>query len=201
MTAVARNWRGRLTAVHAELTAKPRLRAGAWTIAALLLLYMLLAQAERLAAAHDSHAREAARAQALAGAVSRDDWPALLAEARADAEALERRLWRADSAGHAQAQLQQSLTTLAARLDLREPRIQPGVSQPVPDLPDVTRVQVQFVGRYRDVGFLELLLAIAESEKKMVVDRVTVRRAGSRASVLLSAYFLGIAPNNPPAAA
>ena len=201
MTAVARNWRGRLAAVHAELAAKPRLRAGAWTIAALLLLYMLLAQAERLAAARDHHAREAARAQALAGAVSRGDWPALLAEARADAEALEQRLWRADSAGHAQAQLQQRLTALAARLDLREPRIQPGVSQPVPDLPDVTRVQVQFVGRYREVGFLELLLAIAESEKKMVVDRVTVRRAGSRASVLLSAYFLGIAPNDPPAAA
>lgn len=197
MTGAAQTLRGWFGAARAELADKPRLRAGAWAIAALLLLYMLLAQADRLAAARDEHAGQAARAAALAGAVSRGDWAELLAEARAAAGPLEQRLWQADSAGHAQAQLQQRLTALAGQLGLSEARVQPGVSQPVPELPDVTRVQVQFVARYRSVGFLQLLLAIAESEKKMVVDRVSVRRDGSRASVLLSAYFLGIPPSGP----
>ena len=77
-------------------------------------------------------------------------------------------------------------------LALRDPRIRPGVTQPVPELQGVVRVQVELVGRYQDAAALELLEAIAISPAKLVVDRLVLRRESGYVEVLLSAYFVGV---------
>lgn len=185
-------WREWLARARRELAAKPRLRLGAWVIAAILLLYMLLLQAERRAGAYTAYADEAARSALLARALRRDDWPQLLETERANAALLERRLWRADSPGHAQAQLQQALTALLAAHGFRAPRVQPGLRQPVSAVPGVFRVQAQLGGGYDGAGALALLLAVAEREQQLVVDRLTMQRSGRGFTVLVSAYFSGI---------
>lgn len=185
-------WREWLARARRELAAKPRLRLGAWAIAAILLLYVLLLQAERRAGAYTAYADEAARSALMARALRRDDWQQLLETERANAALLERRLWRADSLGHAQAQLQQALTGLLAAHGFRAPRVQPGLRQPVSAVPGVFRVQTQLAGGYERAGALELLLAVAEREQTLVVDRLTMQRGGRGFTVLISAYFTGV---------
>lgn len=168
---------------------------------AIVLVNFLLLQAERLQTAREAHAEEAARWGMVAGALRRDDWSDLLATARAHADQLQQRLWRADSAGHAQAQLQQALASLAAAHGFRSPRVQPGASQPVAAAAGVFRVQAQLTGRYEGAAALELLLAIAQSERKLVVDRLAMHRSGRGFTLLVSAYFTGFAAAAPEAAA
>ena len=184
-------WRERLALLRQELAAKPRLRLGAWAALAIVLAYVLLLQGDRLAAARAAHADEAGRLALMAGALGRDDWAELLETEQANAKQLDAALWQADSAGHAQAQLQQALTTLAAEQGLRSARIQPGVSQPVACSRDVVRVQAQLTARYDGGAALEMLLALAESERRFVVDRLTMQRRGRSFTLLVSAYFTG----------
>ena len=194
-------WREWLARARGELAEKPRLRLGAWAVVAIVLVNLVLLQGERLRAARQAHAEVAARLDVMAGALSRDDWTDLLDTARANADQLERRLWRADSAGHAQAQLQQALASLAAAQGFRSPRVQPGASQPVAAASGVFRVQAQLTGRYEGAAALELLLAIAESERKLVVDRLAMHRSGRGFTLLVSAYFTGFAAETPSAEA
>ena len=176
-----------------ELADKPRLRAGVWLGAGIMLVYLLLAQADRLTDAYKEHARQTDGLARLAGVLSRKDWPQLLEEEQRNQQALQAALWRADTSGQAQAQLQQAIETKIEGLGLRDPRIRPGVTQPVPELPGVVRVQVELVGRYSGAAALELLEAIAISPAKLVVDRLVLRRDSGYVEVLLSAYFIGVA--------
>ena len=185
-------WRERLALLRQELAAKPRLRLGVWVALAIVLANLLLLQGERLATARAVHADEAGRLALMAGGLGRDDWAELLETALADAKQLEAALWQADSAGHAQAQLQQVLTTLSTEQGLRSPRVQPGVSQAVASVPEVFRVQAQLTARYDGGAALELLLGIAESEPKLVVDRLAMQRSGRGFTLLVSAYFTGL---------
>ena len=182
-----------LARAKTELAEKPRLRAGVWLGVGILLVYCLLAQSDRLAAAYREHARHTEGLVQLAGVLSRNDWPQLLEEEQSNQQALQEALWRADTSGQAQAQLQQAIETMIDSLALRDPRIRPGVTQPVPELPGVVRVQVALVGRYRGAAALELLEAIALSPAKLVVDRLVLRRESGYVEVLLSAYFIGVA--------
>ena len=184
-------WRERLALLRQELAAKPLLRLGVWVALAIVLANVLLLQGERLATARAAHADEAGRLALMAGALRRDDWAELLETAQANAKQLEAALWQADSAGHAQAQLQQVLTALSVEQGLRSPAVQPGVSQAVADVPEVFRVQAQLTGRYDGGAGLELLLAIAENQKKLVVDRLAMHSGGRGFTLLVSAYFTG----------
>ena len=181
-----------LASAKTELADKPRLRAGVWLGVGIVLGYCLLAQADRLADAYGEHARQVDGLVRLAGALSREDWPQLLEAEQRNQQALQAALWRADTPGQAQAQLQQAIETMIDGLALRDPRIRPGVTQPVPELQGVVRVQVELVGRYQDAAALELLEAIAISPAKLVVDRLVLRRESGYVEVLLSAYFVGV---------
>ena len=180
-----------LARAKTELAEKPRLRAGVWLGAGIVLVYCLLAQTDRLADAYREHDRQADGLVRLASVLSRSDWPQLLEEEQRNQQALQAALWRADTSGQAQAQLQQAIETMIDGLALRDSRIRPGVTQPVPELSGVVRVQVALVGRYSGVAALELLEAIAISPAKLVVDRLVLRESGYL-EVLLSAYFVGV---------
>lgn len=180
-----------LDRARGELAAKARLRAGVWAILAIVLLYWLLVQSDRLAAAGADHAaavEDLARAQAVLG---RQDWPERLAAAQQTHAALSERFWRADTQGLAQAQLQAAVTGIVDGLGFRNRVIQPGLSQPVPGAPDLLRVQLRLSGSYRAGAERKVLHAIATHPRKLAVDSLNLDRRQARMVMLVSAYFVG----------
>ena len=184
-----------LRPLAAELAANARLRSGVWLIAGILLVYCILVQSERLAAAHRDYAAEAGRLSKALTLLEGRDWPALLEAERTVHEALESKFWQAETEGLAQAKLQDALTGVIEGIGLRDTRIRSGVSQPVPELPGIWRVQIRLDARYRPGAEVRALHALATHPKKLVVDRLDLRRRGRQNShlvLILSAYFVGV---------
>ena len=180
----------------AEFAGNARLRWGVWLILAIALFYCILVQSDRVAAVHDDYVAETdhmMKAEMILH--DRQDWPQLL---EAEREIYQERMamfWQAETVGLAQAKLQAALTGVIDGLDLRKPRIRSGASQPVPDLPAIWRVQTRLDGGYRPEIEPQILHALATYPKKLIVDRLNLRRRGSRDShvaLILSAYFVGV---------
>ena len=185
-----------LRPLAAELAANPRLRGGVWLILGILLVYCILVQSERLAAAHRDYAAEAGRLAKAATLLEGRDWPALLEAEREAHRELEAMFWQAETEGLAQAKLQDALAGVMEGLDLSRPLVRSGVSQPVPDLPGVWRVQTRLDAGYRSGVELRVLHALATHPMKLIVDRLDMRRqerGDSRLALILSAYFVGVA--------
>ena len=178
----------------AEFAENARARLGVWLILGIVLVYGLLVQSDRLQHARDAYAAESARlahAETLRGG---KDWMQLLAAEREASRALENAFWQAETEGVAQARLQATLTEMVKGLDLRRPNIRSGVSQAVPDVPGVWQVQARLTCQYRPGAELQMWYRLATHPKKLVVERLDVRRETSRMTLIVSAYFVGIEP-------
>ena len=175
-----------------ELAANPRLRAGAWAIAGILMLQGLLMQGDRVEAAYAAYAASASQLARAEGLTRDADWPGLLAAEQARAAALAERAWQAESPGLAQARLQAAVTEITEGLEFRNPIVQAGISRPVPEVDGLWQAQAQFSGIAGPGAELEVIRAIAKWPRKLVIDRLHVRRRDSRLTVLLSAYFDGV---------
>ena len=179
----------------AELAGNARLRWGVWLVLGILLFYCILVQSDRVAAVHDEYAAETGQLTKAEALLRRRDWPDLLEAERQTHRALTATFWQAETEGLAQAKLQAALTGMVEGLDLRNLRIRSGVSQPVPDLPGIWRVQTRLDAAYRPGVELQALHAMATYPKKLVVDRLDLSRRGrqdSRLTLILSAYFVGV---------
>ena len=184
-----------LRPLAAELAGNARLRWGVWLILGIVLLYCVLVQSDRVAAVHDEYAAEADRLAKAEILLQRQDWPELLEAERKTHRALKAVFWEAKTEGLAQAKLQGALTGAVEGLALRKPRIRSGVSQPVPDLPGIWRVQTRLDAAYRPGVELQVLHALATHPKKLIVDRLELRqrsRQDSYLTLILSAYFVGV---------
>ena len=184
-----------LRPLTAELSANARLRAGVWLILGILLVYGIMVQADRLRAAHRDYAAEAGRLAKAERLLEGEDWPALLDVERETHGEIESRFWQAETEGLAQAKLQDALAGMIEGLRLRDTRIRSGVSQPVPELPGIWRVQARLDAGYRRGTEPRVLHALATHDRKLVVDRLELRRRGrqsSRIVLMVSAYFVGV---------
>ena len=184
-----------LRPLAAELAANPRLRWGVWLILGILLVYGILVQSDRLAAAHAEYATQIGRLAKAEQVLAGQDWPALLEAEREMHRELESKFWRSETEGLAQAQLQDALVGAIAGLRFENTRIRSGTSQPLPDLPGVWRVQTRLDGAYRPGEELKALHALATHPQKLVVDRLDLRRRDRHDShlvLILSAYFVGV---------
>ena len=183
--------------VRAQLAANPRLRAGAWAIAAILAVYSLLVQSDRVEVAYATYSGDADRLLRARALLTRDDLPALLEAERKRDETLTERFWQAETQGLAQAQLQAAVSDIVGELEFSNPRIQSGAIIPVDYAPGLWRVQVQFNAIYDPGSELLALHAIATHPKKIVVDRLDLRRRDRRMTLLVSAWFVGIQDADP----
>ena len=173
-----------------ELATNARLRIGVWVLAGLLLVALLVAQAERLAEAEAAYAAQAQQLAAVEQALARRDWPQLLAAERAANGDFAPHFWQAESEGVAQAMLQAAVSNLVEELDLRRPRIKASLSEPVPNLPGVCRVQVELSTEYAAGGQLRLIRAVATHSPGLIAERMGLGRQNARIAMTLSAYFL-----------
>ena len=179
----------------AEISANGRLRTGVWLILGISLFYCFLVQADRLDAAHRDYAAEAGRFAKAELLLEGEDWPALLGAERDTHGEIKSRYWQAETEGLAQAKLQDALAGLIAGLRMRDARIRSGVSQPMPDLDGIWRVQARLDASYRRGLEPRLLHALATHERKLVVDRLELRPRGRQSSglvLMVSAYFVGV---------
>ena len=183
-----------LARVGSEFAENSRARSGAWLILGLVAVYGFLVQSDRLQAARDAYAEEAARLARSETLRGGEDWTQLLAAEREANRVLEAAFWQAETEGVAQARLQAVLTDLAKGLDLRRPVIRSGVSQAVPEVPGIWLVQTRLACRYRPGAELQILYRLATHPKKLVVERLDVWRETARMAVIVSAYFVGIHP-------
>ena len=185
-------WRTALDRLRGELQRKPRLRLGVWVVVALVLGLGLTVQSDRLAEASQAHADETRLLAGAQFALQRRDWPDLLAAERIVNSELVARLWRAETEGLAQAQLQQALRDVSERLSLRSTRIQAGLTRSVPGLPGVCEVQARFRSIYSPGDELRLLYTFASFERKLIADRLELASRNSTINVIVSAYFVGL---------
>ena len=183
-----------LAPLRQEFANNVRVRFGAWCVVAIVLLYWVLVRADDLEAARADYAGEVARVERAQGAGADENWLELLAaERRAGAELTEN-FWQAENAGVARASLLTALTELAGGVELRDPRVEPGVIEPVAGAADVWRVQARLSARHRGGAELRLVHALATHPRALVVDRLDVSQTRSRLSVIVSAYFVGLEP-------
>ena len=178
---------------RAELAGNLRLRYGVWLVVAILLVYLALAQNDRAQAAFASYVAEANRLSRTAALLEREDWPQLLAAQQKTHGRLQALTWQAESEGIAQAELQNEVKRMVEAARLSGVITRTGVSQPVPGLPDVWRVQMHVTGGYGSGAELQLLYAIATHPKRLVVDRLDITRTNARLTLMVSAYFVGFA--------
>ena len=191
--------------VRAELAASPRLRAGVWAIVAILIGYWVFvphaARVDQAAAEYASVDGRLVRARDL---LAREDWQQRLDAASVTEARLAERFWHAANEGLAQAEVRTALEDLARQVKL-SPRIDVGLSQPVPGVADLYQVQVQISGTAGLDGALRLIDAIARHPRLLVEERLTFNstRSSRREEVLidglLSAYFKLGAPQTETA--
>ena len=191
--------------IRTELAASPRLRAGVWSIVAILLGYwVFVPHAARVDEAATGYAGEHARLVRARELLARQDWQQRLDAAAATEVQLGERFWHADNEGLAQAQLRTALEDMARQVRLA-PRIDVGLSQPVAGVPDLWQVQVQITGTASLEGALRLVDAFARHpqvlvEERLSFNRVRVQRQDQiRIDGLLSAYFILGKPENAQA--
>ena len=186
-----------LARLRTELAANARLRAGAWAVAAILAVYGLLVQSDRVEAAYTTYVGDADRLARAQDLLTREDLPALLEAERERGATLTERFWHAKTQGLAQAQLQAALSEVVTDLEFRNPRIQSSAIVPVDYAPGLWRVQAQFNGIYEPGSELVALHALATHPKKIVVERLDLRHRDRRMTVLVSAWFTGIEDAEP----
>ena len=188
---------------RAEFVANPRLRLGVWIIVAILAGYFaLVVQADRVETESAEFASADDRLTRGRDLLARQDWAERLDAARITETDLRGRLWQAPNEGLAQASLRTAVDELTAKLYLSRPRIELGLSRPVPDAVGLWQVQARIVGQAVGPGALRLLYRIASHPSKLVVERLdlTRERASMRIELLLSAYFLLGDADNPASA-
>ena len=173
----------------AELAANARLRIGAWLVLAVALLSLVLLQADRVQAAHADYAAAVDRLQRAEELLAREDWPQLLAAERAAHERIDALLWPAESEGLAQAGMQALLGDVLRDIGFEDALVRAGVSQPVPSLTDVWRVQMRVAGNCEPMVAVRLLHDLAKHPRRLVVDRLDYLHSNSRLTLLVSAYF------------
>jgi len=182
-----------VTRAREEFVSSPRLRLGVWLIVTILLGYLVFdVQSTRLDAVVANYAAAQARLVRAKDLLAREDWPELLATARAAERDLAPSFWQAENLGLAQAGLRATLEQLAKGARIARPRVEIGLSMPVPEAPGLWRIQAEVVGSGPHGSELRLLHAIATHPQKLVEERndLTRRTADTTLNILVSAYFV-----------
>ena len=179
----------------AELASNVRLRWGIRLIFGLLIGYVILQQSERLAAVRHDHNAEIERLRKAETLLDLRDGFDLLDAERENHRKIRSMFWQAETEGLAQAKLQAALAQLFGNLGLINIHFRSGSGQSVPGLPGVWRIQIRMDTNYRPGLEPRILHALATHPKKLIVDRLDLKRHSKNEAYLVlivSSYFVGV---------
>lgn len=189
MNPLARAWQS----VSARLSASPWLRWGVRLALLLVVGHGVALQHGRLAGVQADYEDALERLDRTEALIDQKSWMELLEAERESHSRIHSRFWQAETEGLAQAKLQAALSALFQNLDLRHTRIRSGVSQDVPGLPGVRRVQTRLNAAYPPGTELKMLLGLAAYPQPLIVDRLELRRRArgeSQLALTVSSYFV-----------
>jgi hypothetical protein len=172
--------RGRLLGLGvdfvAELKSNRRAAGGLLAIVALVGGYGLMSLGDTVDALRGSYVEESQRWQRITATGDERDWPARAEASRALREALEKRLWLADSDGVARADLQDWVTAAGRNSGLDRLRVTVELTRPKGLAPDLRQVSATIGAIQTDTALLRFLERIERDPHMLVVDRLHVQQ-------------------------
>ena len=182
------------------IAANPRLLWGIWLILGLILGHVVLVQSDRLTAARHDYRAATQRLGKAEAVLGQPDTAALLDLERKTHRKIRSIFWQAATEGLAQAKLQAALDRALGRLVRGDLHFRSGSILPVSDLPGVWRARIRLDARFQPGLELRMVRALATFPKKLVVDRLDLRRRDQDESYLVlvvSSYFVGLKTELP----
>lgn len=172
-----------------EIKTNRRAAAGLLAIVVLTGGYGLLVVDDAVGATRTSVVQAALRLRRIAGDAEEGEWPARAKASRELREALEARLWPAESEGMAQANLQDWVIAAGRDSGLDKLRVKVEMARPK-GLPPGLYQLIATIGAIQTESALTGFLARIEQEKRLlVVDRLHVRERPARSmEMTLMAY-------------
>ncbi|MBV8121836.1 MAG: hypothetical protein JO081_18070 [Alphaproteobacteria bacterium] len=189
---------GRGGELIAELKKNRRAAAGLLAIAVLLGGYGVLLLGDTNNAMRNSYVEASQRLQRVAAAADEKDWPARAAASAKMREALEKKLWPADSEGVARADLQDWVTAAGRDAGLDKLRVSIELTAPKGLAPDLRQVVATISAVPTDTALMQFLDRIERDPHLLVVDRLHVQqRPIALLEMTLIAYARIIRPSRP----
>jgi hypothetical protein len=178
-----------LTQARKEFAENPRLRIGAWAIAAIVVFYLWLVLADWRAQMQKDYAAQSQQLQKIRSLAGQDEWLQRAERARALREALQAQIPEVATLGLAQASVQTLARNLAAASG-NAIRIQAEAPAPVAGSEGLWRVPVVISGGLGAEQVLQLVRRI-ESERNLVVieQAMILNRENRTFSFTVVAFF------------
>lgn len=180
---------------QAQLQANQRLRWMLWGIAYIFILYFGLTLSEW----RQDHNQEIAQLQRTSVKLDRlksqTQWPERWEQEKSVAEKLRAKLWSAESASLAEADVQNYIRNLMTSYETQNLRLRLGPTEVVAlGGENFTKVTADVTGVLGAQQIDQLLNLMAQSPKALVVERFSYApQRGEQISMLVSAYFLIVA--------
>lgn len=175
-----------LRELHTQFRERPPLRLGLWLIAAILLLNLVLDFTDRAATARQQTFQLQQQIHRMQQTAADPAWETRALQARERLHTLEQELWRTDSRGMAQAEVQAWFQETAIRTGFQDPRIRADIALDVPGHDGIWQVTAQLAGSYQPQALIKLLEAIAAHEQLVVVERLRQRNQRGVAATQLA---------------
>jgi type II secretion system (T2SS) protein M len=160
----------------AELKSNRRAVVGLLAILALVAGYGLLPLGDAIDATRASYIDAHMRLWRIAAAGDEKDWPARAEASRTLREALDKRLWAAESDGVAQANLQDWVTGAGRAVGLEKLRVSVELTRPKGLAPDLRQIVATISAVQTDTALMRFLDRIALQPHLLVVDRLHVQQ-------------------------
>ncbi len=173
-----------------ELRSNVRLRLGVGLIVTILVGYSAILLDEYRQKLRTEHQALVKRLAQLEGVTQQTQWTQRASETRALLVELEDKLWRANSKGLAQANLQAWLDSQMKAAAITETRLTMESTVDSTKYANVWQVTAQINGNFTAASLDTLLLAFAKNPQWVIVDRLEVYRTKpAKFLVVVTAFF------------
>jgi hypothetical protein len=162
--------------LFSELQTNRRAAGGLLVIAILAGGYGLFPLGDASDALRGSYVQASLRQERIAGAGTEKDWPARAEASTALREALEKRLWPAESEGVARANVQDWVTAAGRDAGLDKLRVTIELTRPKGLAPDLRQVIATINASFTDTTLIRFLERAARESHLLVIDRLHVQQ-------------------------
>jgi len=174
-----------------ELRKNTRLRMGVWLILSILIIYTVLLLHDEQQQWQQEYQSAAIRLLQLQQLSQQTQWDEHTVQAKAIADQLEARLWKAETQGLAQANFQKWLNDEINLAKIENTNLQMEPALRMTFSTQLWRVTARLRGNFFAKQLDSLLLSIASNPQLMVIENLEIRGKAYKPefSLLIHAYF------------